>query len=306
LSEQHARLVKKPLQERFNRRISPLLLGTGMSKRARLLLIAVLTMLSLTAVMPKFASASVPKPSVPEFTVELLDSSYDVPPSSSIDPYTGQIVTQPGYHVESKTIRFSIKNQLFTPFSVQDENGNNWTVDFYYNIRWKGHFEQDWHELYHPSDGFARAELESEYTVRSFEGEYSSTEGLKLHYQGLSVTFPPNAQVDFQVDAMTGYVHREISIPVPGSGGLFTGETSGWSETRTITILMQQGPLLTLLAVAVIVTVVAVVAVGGFVYFKKRKHQSPSAQPLKVQNRGMNIFKRLCRAHFQALQNASR
>jgi hypothetical protein len=33
--------------------------------------------------------ASIPKPSVPEFTVKLVDSSYDIPASSLIDPYTG-------------------------------------------------------------------------------------------------------------------------------------------------------------------------------------------------------------------------
>jgi hypothetical protein len=187
-------------------------------------------------------ASGIPKPSVPEFTLELIDSSYDVPPTSSVNPYTGQTETQPGYHVESRTIKLSIKNQPFTPFQVEDENGNSWTVDFQYNIRWKGHFEQDWHEICHPSDGFARAELESEYTVRSFEGEYSSAEGLKLNYQGLSVTFPHGAQVDFQVEAMIGYVHREISIPVPGSGWIFTGETSDWSSTQTLTISESQTP----------------------------------------------------------------
>jgi hypothetical protein len=159
-----------------------------------------------------------------------------------VDPYTGQTATQAGRHVESRTIKLSIKNQPFTPFQVEDENGNSWTVDFQYNIRWKGHFEQDWHEIYHPSDGFARAELESEYTVRSFEGEYSASEGLKLYYQGLIATFPPRAQVDFQVEAMIEYVHREISIPVPGSGWIFTGETSGWGSTQTLTIGESQTP----------------------------------------------------------------
>jgi hypothetical protein len=188
------------------------------------------------------AETPIPTPAVPEFTVKLIDSSYDEPTTYSIDPYTGENVTHVGYHVESRTIELSIKNQPFTPFQVEDEKGNNWTVSLQYNIRWKGHFEQDWHEIYYPSDGFTRANLESEYTVRSFEGEYSSLDGLKLTHQGMYTTFPPDAQVDFQVKAMIGYVHREISIPVPGTGWVFTGETSDWSSTQTITIGEGQSP----------------------------------------------------------------
>ena len=56
-----------------------------MSKLASLLLISVLTVVSLIAVMPKPAFASITKPSVPEFTVKLIDSSYDVPTTYSID-----------------------------------------------------------------------------------------------------------------------------------------------------------------------------------------------------------------------------
>jgi hypothetical protein len=179
----------------------------------------------------------IPKPSVPEFTVELVDSSYDVPPSFSVDPYTGQTVTQAGRHVESRTIELLIKNKPFTPFIIETPTGN-WTADLQYNIRWKGHFEQDWHEIYIPTNGFAGANLESEYTLISFEGEYSSTEGLKLHYQGLMATFPPDAKVDFQVKAMIGYVNRD---PL-ALGWVFIGEESDWSNTQILTISEAQAP----------------------------------------------------------------
>jgi hypothetical protein len=185
----------------------------------------------------------IPKPAVPEFTLKLIDSSYDIPPTSSVDPYTGQTVTQTGRHVESKTIKLSIKNQPFTPFLVEEATAN-WTVDLQYVIRWKGHFGQDWYEIYYdnPMDGFTgfSANLESEYTVISFEGEYSSAEGLKLIYQGMYTTFPPGAQVDFQVKARIGYVSR---YPVPfTSGWTFTGKESGWSNTQTLTIGESQTP----------------------------------------------------------------
>ena len=50
------------------------------------------------------------------------------------------------------------------------------------------------------------------------------------------IDLPAGGQADFQVQAMSGYIHREISIPVPGTGWIFSGETSGWSNTQTVTI----------------------------------------------------------------------
>jgi hypothetical protein len=60
-----------------------------MSKRATLLLIAVLKMSSLFTVKAARASASTSTPYVPEFTVKLIDSSYNVPATTTIEPYTG-------------------------------------------------------------------------------------------------------------------------------------------------------------------------------------------------------------------------
>ena len=55
-------------------------IGKGLS----LLLVVILVGSSL--IMVESASAqSIPKPSIPEFTVNLIDSSYDIPPSSSVD-----------------------------------------------------------------------------------------------------------------------------------------------------------------------------------------------------------------------------
>ena len=183
------------------------------------------------------AETSIPKPAVPEFTVKLVDSSYDEPTTNSTNPYTGEKVTHLGYRVESRTIEIKIKNQPFTPFVVEEATAN-WTVGLQYIIRWKGTFGQGWHEIYYdnPMDGFTgfSANLESEYTVISFKGNYSSSDGLKLIYQGLYTTFPPDTQVDFQVKALIGYVSR---YPVPfTSGWTFTGEESGWSNTQTLSI----------------------------------------------------------------------
>lgn len=208
--------------------------GIAMKKRLSVFLIAMLIGCLILVSLPHLsmvqAETSIPKPAVPEFTIKLVDSSYDIPPTSSVDPYTGQTVTQAGRHVESRTIKLYIKLEPITPFIVETPTGN-WTAGLQYNIRWKGHFEQDWHEIYSPTNGFAGGDIESEYLAVSYEGEYSS-EGLKLYYQGLIATFPPGGQVDFQVKAMIGYIHRD---PL-ALGWIFTGEESDWSNTQTITI----------------------------------------------------------------------
>jgi hypothetical protein len=189
----------------------------------------ILTLLS--SIIVENAYASIPKPSIPEFKINLIDSSYDIPTKSYVDPYTGQNVTQAERHVESRTIKLSIKNQPFTPFIVETSTGN-WTVGLHYNIRWKGHFEDVWHEIYTTTNGYAGGEIEGDLLVVSYAGKYSSSEGLELYYQGLISTFPPGAKVDFQVEAMIGYIHRDpLAI-----GWIFTGETSGWTGTQTITI----------------------------------------------------------------------
>lgn len=72
-----------------------------MRQRATLLFIAILAVSSLAMVESAFGQL-ITKPAVPEFTLVLVDSSYDVPTTYSIDPYTGENVTHHGYHVEEK------------------------------------------------------------------------------------------------------------------------------------------------------------------------------------------------------------
>jgi hypothetical protein len=60
------------------------------------------------------------------------------------------------------------------------------------------------------------------------------------------IEFAYGEQVDFQVEAMIGYIHR---VHNPNSTSMstiypwrFTGETSGWSETQTLTINVPLSP----------------------------------------------------------------
>jgi len=194
-----------------------------------------LTLLCLT-VMEAAAAPSIPKPSVPEFTINLIDSSYDTKPTSTTDPYTGQTITYPSQHIELRTIELKIKRMPFTSFQIENES-QTYTVNLYYNVRLKGHFESEWREIYTPTYGYAMGEVKGDYCVISYEGNYSSEEGLVLYYAGgstFSGVFPPGAQVDFQVQALIGYIHHVVGVPV--SAEVFEGETSGWSRTQTLTI----------------------------------------------------------------------
>jgi hypothetical protein len=185
--------------------------------------------------------SSIPTPSVPEFTVTIVDSSYDVSTTYSTDPYTGETIPIEGYHVERRTIEVKIKNQPFSSFSLQESpQAANWTVNFYYNVRYKGHFEDVWHDLYLLSDGYPLQDSGSDYTVLSYEGGYSPTEGISLHTGAIMTTLPAGGMVDFQVEALIGYTHRDASTFF--APWVFEGQKSGWSSTQTITISGSSSP----------------------------------------------------------------
>ena len=105
------------------------------SKYFSLLFVSILAITSLIVVKPAFAQ-SIPTPTVPEFTVRYVDSSYDVPTTTSIDQYTGKTVTNQGYHVENKSIELTIRNQPFTPYM---QNGQFY-ISIFYNVKEKGNF----------------------------------------------------------------------------------------------------------------------------------------------------------------------
>jgi len=199
-------------------------------------------------------ASGIPKPSVPEFTLKLVDHSYDVPQSYSIDPYTGKsVMTEEGYHVENKSIEVTIKNQPFTNY--KDAKGN--TLMLYYDIRWKGHFEDHWrsfnstNQMYLVASSSLMADNVLVYpnspsTVLSYG--LGGNNGSDVYSERLD-EISAGGQVDFQVEALIGYYTKVYDTPVPGIPGSqhpyhyeFTGESSGWSETQTITIGESQTP----------------------------------------------------------------
>jgi hypothetical protein len=173
-------------------------------KKHSLLLILLLLSCSFISIFNIAQAQS--KPSVPEFTVKFVDRSYDVPSTKNTDPYTGKTTTQPGYHVEEKEIEISIKNQ-------------NYPIKLMYNIRTKGHFEEQWNEMFSVGGSMYPYQSDSKYTIITTSPN----------------NYPDGARVDFQVEAMSGGISQEVYSGL-GSFDYFDGVTSGWSKTQTITI----------------------------------------------------------------------
>jgi hypothetical protein len=249
-----------------------------MSKRVALLLIAMLTVSSL--IMVESASAqSIPKPSVPEFTLKYVDHSYDVPPTniSSTDPYTNKttITAIPSHHVKSMTVDATIRN-----------NGGS-----YYNFRYKPHYIDNW--SYYPFN----PDLGS-YIVPAAYDLSSIYPASTSDYTIISLTFLPNipegGQVDVQVQALIGDFDKQPSgmlgpaVPnfpfVPTYDFTFRGTTSDWSNTQTLTIpsstplpgatTNEISQMLQSTAIIGAIIAVVVVSVVLLVYWKKRKRSA--------------------------------
>jgi hypothetical protein len=173
-------------------------------------------------------------PLVPQFTLQIVDRSYDVAPTFTIDPFTGSNMTSNGgFHVEKRFINVVITNP--TPLNHLDSNGN--IVKTYFFVRAKGHFgdwssgslDPDADSKLQPSDG--------QYTTIPFGFGQNNPGGFSIFLGYIA----PGGQVDFQVETLEGYYTTVQSTPglcnrieqysVFAQSGL-----SGWSDTQTVTI----------------------------------------------------------------------
>ena len=165
------------------------------SKTLALMLTLIIVLSCLTMLMVKPANArttpnpSVPVPSIPEFSVKFVNASYEIPASSTINPYTGQNETSPSSYIENYSIQVIVKNQPFTP-QWNPEGNSGFIPTLYYNVRMKGHFEDNWKILYSPDTDFP-TQSNSDYTM--VYSEEFNPNGLTTNYQ-----------IDFQVQALIG------------------------------------------------------------------------------------------------------
>lgn len=203
-----------------------------------------------------------PKPSVPQFTIKLVDASY---PMSTVNPYTGISETK---QISNMSIQIEITNQQFSY-----PNGQ-----IYYNVRVKPSFGEDWVEAYPlqkrasdpmNADGtFPMAlyvndnspQSKSTITTLIFPIEQTSIYGQSGNFYNILKPYhyefddqqyylflnnvPEDGKIDFQVEAILGHnsTYWYIQHPLyPEYGGFYQpaiayDSTSGWSSTQTITI----------------------------------------------------------------------
>jgi hypothetical protein len=195
-----------------------------MHKCAVLVLITCLVVSSLIAftVTPVTAQAGY-KPSVPQISnVKSVDSSYDVPSSSTttVDQYTGKETTTTisGYHVNQKSIEITIKNQPFKPYTNKN---NGQEINLYYLVQVKGRFGEDW---------------------KSFGGDACTVQSNSGHtvVTGVS-TYDARSQLDFKVQAAIGYlpIFEDGMLGYYGAIGCFdimADARSDWSSIRAFTV----------------------------------------------------------------------
>jgi hypothetical protein len=188
-----------------------------MGKQLTVCLVVSLVLFSQLFAVPVYAQ-SIPKPSVPAFTISYVDLSYDVPASTStfVDPYTGDktITTHEGYRVNSQKITLTVKNQ---PFNAHI--GNN-TYHLCYDVITKGHFEEgNWEDTV-----LRREQSEGEYTTISFKSSY-----------------PPNSQIDIRIIAEIFHDGQQIVWGAAMAtheiiNGYVFDISSDWSQIQTLNL----------------------------------------------------------------------
>lgn len=204
-----------------------------MDRIGKSLSLLLILIISLT-IVESASAQTIPKPAVPEFSVRYVDYSYDVPPIYGIDQFTGnQAIIKNGYHIENETFEFTIKNQPFTAYV--DSYGNS--INLFYNLRFKGFYGTEW--IYFPF-------LDNGQGVRRYAAGFyqfydpnlqASNSSYTIILEKVPILFynlgnpPIGSQVDFQVQALIGYVSYAEDFFYS-----FAGQKSDWSKTQTITI----------------------------------------------------------------------
>jgi hypothetical protein len=167
------------------------------------------------------SAQTIPKPSVPEFTLSLVGPAYVVPTTYHLDETTGQIVADVGYTNEYSAVVLTVKNQPY----------DSTYGTLYYNVRLKNHEVND--SWIYPLDIIFR--MFQTYPTQSVDSDYTN----------ITLTIQSNSLLvgvlnDIQVEAMLGNIgrHQEYSDTGQylGAPYVFNGQTSDWSTTQTVSI----------------------------------------------------------------------
>ena len=160
------------------------------------------------------------KPSTPE--INSIEYKYDPiwhPPQYHTNPYTGEIIETPGWLQEDKYIIITVKNQPFTPYTI-DRGGGTRDVHFQHVFEWKPHYQESWNtntysfEVFHPG---------TDYTT--FILDYKGNNGAYIW-----IDVEPGYMIDIHVKAqiLSKARHPYASFDLE--------EESSWSKTQTMTI----------------------------------------------------------------------
>jgi hypothetical protein len=231
-----------------------------------LTIIIVTSYLILLAAKP-ISAQTTPTPSVPKYTLQYVDGSYDVPTTHTIDPYTGETIIHQGYRVNETIFEMVIQNQL------------NPIDNLYYAIGVKGHYSTEWISFFDLSESLPRQDPTATQTIIRLG--ILDEDGLTLQGAHKSITIPFCGKEDIRVQALIGSIGRNASAPM--APYTFYGTQSDWSPVQTITVPSASSvsptpsptvPELSWLIIVPLFLSVCAAALGMFRYRKNTKKPS--------------------------------
>jgi hypothetical protein len=181
--------------------------------RSKYLVTLLVSVLVVSSIMVTELASAQAKPSVPTFSITFTDASY----------YNGS------QYLKAGTAEIIINNQPFIPSN--DNNGPD--IKLYYNLRCKGHDDTRW--INYPGVGYIVASNSDKTTI-----QYNINESWASYNYFDKPYIPDDGRLDFQVQAFIGYCYPVISGNIMQQQNFLTyvyyGQTSGWSNTQTITV----------------------------------------------------------------------
>lgn len=187
-------------------------------------ILLILTASTILVVTEPADAQTIPKPAVPQFSIQYVDYSYDTPAYNTTDQYTGKQIYHPSQHIGDVWIEGKIRNQPFTSYTLFNENGTGGTtIRFYYNVRTKGSFGTEWINMY----GYHNNEC----ITQNSSSEFTD---FTIYLQD----FPEGYHEDYQVEALIGFENTTWIGPYPQP--VIVGEESGWSNTLTLVFTKNQ------------------------------------------------------------------
>jgi hypothetical protein len=249
-----------------------------LSKTALLLLI----LLFLAPIMPTVHPSNappIPTPAIPKYSLEYSDTFAYYPSITtySTNPYNGNTTstTIPERYIENRAVNITIKNEPY-PAII-----NGYPTNLYYNFRVKPHFGDFW-----VTEGFTYFPMNDTSGIVGAGDFYlwapSDSENTTIQYSVSSLQ--AGDAIDIQVEAVWGYNYTiltsigNIALSTRNST-VFTYQTSGWSNTQTITIPVPEtavpsSPTYMFLVVAILLLTVLVLAIAVLVKHKQTKGKS--------------------------------